>query len=314
MGHRRALAPALVLAALFLAALALGACDSSSTESADSGPALDDRTVTVGSYDFAESRLLAELYSQSMEARGVRVQRAYSLGPREFVAPALAAGLVEFVPEYAGTALQFATLGAGVPVASPAVTHDALRHTFAPRDVTVLEAAPAQDTNAFVVRRGVAQRYGLRRLSDLAAVAPRLVFGGPPECLGRRLCLRGLEDVYGVKFKEFVRLDAGGPLTHSALDDHVVDVALLFSTDPALQKSDVVALEDDRALQPSENVTPLVRTRVLERAGPGLRIAVDSVSQRLTTDALRDLNGQVSNDSADVSAVASRWLHAEGLT
>jgi osmoprotectant transport system substrate-binding protein len=312
MGDRRAIAPALVLTLILVAA-----CSSSSTPTVADRGALDDQTVTVGSYDFAESRLLAELYSQSMEARGFRVQRAFGLGPREFVAPSLAAGLVEFVPEYAGTSLQFATLGAGVPVASSAVTHDALRHAFAPRDVTVLDAAPAQDKNAFVVRRDVAERYGLQRISDLAAVAPRLIFGGPPECPGRRLCLRGLEQVYDAKFKEFVRLDAGGPLTHSALDDGIVDVALLFSTDPALRRDDLVELEDDRALQPSENVTPLIRTGLLEREGPRLRAAVDDVSERLTTDVLRELNAQVSTDSAgvaDVADVASRWLRAEGLT
>ena len=76
---------------------------------------LHDKVVTVGSFDFAESRLLAEIYSQALEAAGIRVRRAFGLGPREFVAPALAVGLVEFVPEYAGTALRFLSLGTATP-------------------------------------------------------------------------------------------------------------------------------------------------------------------------------------------------------
>ena len=107
---------------------------------------------------------------------------------------------------------------------------------------------------------------------------PDLTIGGPPECERRALCLAGLEHIYGLKFKEFVPLDAGGPLTHAALADGVVDVALLFTTDPALASSDLVVLADDRALQPAENVTPLVRTRRVERAGPALAAAVDAVS------------------------------------
>lgn len=273
-----------------------------------------DRTITVGSFDFAESELLGELYSQAMEARGFRVRRAFALGPREFVAPALVTGLVDFLPEYAGTALQFATLGNRTADAQLAQTHEALRRSLSSKDVSVLDAAAAQDANAFVVRRVLAERYDLHDISDLATVAPRLTFGGPPECASRKLCLAGLKATYGVEFKSFIKLDAGGPLTHAAIDDGAVDVALLFTTDPALDRGDLVELRDDRALQPSENVTPLIRTSLLERNGPMLATAVDEVSARLTTDALRSLNAQIGDDSARVAAVAERWLEDEGLT
>ena len=146
--------------------------------------------------------------------------------------------------------------------------------------MTALEAAPAQDANAFVVKRETAERYGLRRLSDLTGVAPELTFGGPPECR-EAVVPRRLKDVYGLEFSEFVSLDAGGPLTREALDDDVVDVALLFTTDPALTNPDLVQLEDDRGLQPAENVTPLVRTAVADRWGPALVRATNAVSERL---------------------------------
>src|SRR5439155_20388776 len=113
-------------------------------------------------------------YSQALERRGVEVHRTFDLGPREFVAPALAAGMVELVPEYAGTAVQFRSIGTNVPPQDPARTHDALVATLEGSRVQALAAAPAQDTNTFVIRRTVAEREGVRKLSDLVAAAARL--------------------------------------------------------------------------------------------------------------------------------------------
>ncbi|HEX5588416.1 MAG TPA: ABC transporter substrate-binding protein, partial [Acidimicrobiia bacterium] len=221
-------------------------------------------------------------------------------------------GLIELVPEYAGTALRFASLGADADATDVASTQDELGRLMATHHVSVLAPAPAEDANVFVVRRETAERHGLVALSDLAPVAARLTFGGPPECPRRPFCLMGLERVYGVSFDEVVSLDAGGPLTKQALRTRVVDVALLFSTDPDTARDDVVQLVDDRLLQPAENVTPLVRTETLERFGPSLRTAVDAVSARLTTEALRTLNTEVAGGTS-VRAVAARWLRSEGL-
>ena len=98
-----------------------------------------------------------------------------------------------------------------------------------------------------------------------------MTFGGPAECAERPLCLRGLEDVYGIRFEEFVALDAGGPLTAQALNDGTIDVGLLFSSDPTLRAGTLVDLRDDRDLQPAENVTPVVSQAALETFGPGSR-------------------------------------------
>jgi osmoprotectant transport system substrate-binding protein len=305
-GSRRA--PALG-SALILLLTVLGCASSSSptTGQADS-PALSDNAITVASFDFAESRLLAEIYSQALEAGGYRVRRAVGLGPREFVAPALSRGLVELVPEYAGAALQFLSLGADAPTASVAATHEALRRAAARGHITTLAPAPAQDANTFVVTRETATDKQLDRLSDLAGVAADLTFGGPPECPTRALCLAGLEEVYGLSFKEFVRLDTGGPVTHQALQNGNVDIALLFTTDPAIGDADLVELADDRGLQPAENITPLIRTEVVDRWGPPLTALIDGVSEGLTTRGLRELNGQVAADGADLPAIAARWL------
>jgi osmoprotectant transport system substrate-binding protein len=266
--------------------------------------------VTVASFDFAESRLLAEIYAQALERAGLRVRRAFGLGPRELVAPALREGLIDVVPEYAGTAVQFLSVGRAHPEADAAVTHAALVHALQGTVAQALAPAPAQDTNAFVVRREVAERLGLTRMSDLRAVSRQLTFGGPPECATRPLCLDGLRKVYGIEFAEVVPLDAGGRLTHQALDTGIVDVALLFSTDPAIGTGDLVELVDDRALQPAENVTPIVRRDAVDRSGTRLVTALDAVSARLDTDTLRSLNARA--DASDsVRSTATRWLDDE---
>jgi osmoprotectant transport system substrate-binding protein len=178
------------------------------------------------------------------------------------VAPALAGGLIEFLPEYTGTALRFSSLGDVEPADDLATAAAQLAAALADADVTVLEPAPAEDANAFVVTRETAARLGLERLSDLAPVAADLVFGGPAACPSRPLCLAGLRRVYGIRFADVVELDAGGPMTKQALRSNAVDVALLFTSDPALGDGRYVALDDDRALQPAENIVPLVRSEL----------------------------------------------------
>ncbi len=276
--------------------------------------ALNDDAITVGSFAFPESILLAELYSQALEASGFRVERAVGLGPREFVGPALHAGLIELVPEYGGTAVAYFSAGDVAPSADPASNHRALEDVVAGTSIAALDAAPAQNTNTFVVSEQTAREHQLTTLSDLSRVAPELVLGGPPECVTRPLCQVGLREVYGLEFADFVALEAGGPVTHQALSDGFVDVALLFSTDPELV--DYVELTDDRHLQPAENVTPLVRTEIVERWGGEVVTVINAVSHEIDTDALRQLNASdAANAGADdVAAIAAGWLQSRGLT
>lgn len=291
----------------------LVATTSCGSGSGDAEPsALGDDAVSIGSFNFSESELLAELYAQAIERAGFPVRRQFGIGPRELVSPALASGLVELVPEYAGTALQFLSLGAESPSADPSTTHTALLTTAAQRGLVALDPAPAQNANEFVVTRDLAQRLALHDLSDLSAAAGDLTFGGPPECPTRPLCLAGLRRVYGISFETIVSLDAGGPMTQEALSEDYVDVALMFSTDPAIESQGLVALRDDLNLQPAENVTPLAHADVLEQFGPDLVAVIDSVSRRLTTRDLRDLNARI-GAGTPVADAASAWLDAQGL-
>ena len=163
---------------------------------------LGDDAITVGSFGFAESVLLAEIYSQALEAGGYRVERAFGLGPREFVGPALSTGLIELVPEYAGSALAFRSLRSSEPTADVIATHDGLagrarRHRRHRAGRRHRRRTPTRSSS----RAATARRHDLAELSDLAGVAGDLVFGGPPECELRPLCLLGLQERYGVRFR-----------------------------------------------------------------------------------------------------------------
>jgi osmoprotectant transport system substrate-binding protein len=290
-------------------AFALAACIGSSTPAED---ARGDDAITVASFNFPESVLLAEIYAQAIEGAGMRVEREPSLGPRELVMPALLQGLVEFVPEYAGSGLQFLA-GDGSTSPDHEINHQRFAERLATLDVTALDASPAEDQNGFAVTAETARRYGLRTLSDLARVSRELVFGGPPECTRRPFCIPGLERSYGITFGQvYSNLDTGGPRTVSALAEGTVDVALLFTSDGAIDLNDFVLLEDDLRLQPAENVTPVIGTGVLDHFGPSLADTVNAVSALLSTGELRTMNAEIAR-GANPEQIASRWLASSGL-
>jgi osmoprotectant transport system substrate-binding protein len=270
--------------------------------------------ITVGSFDFPERVLLAYLYAGALSARGYPVRFLPDVGSRELVDPALMAGLVQLVPEYTASALEFVSLGRAHATSSVAATARTLAIWMGARGVIAAQPAPAQDANAIVVTGAVAARYGLHRLSDLASVAPRLVFGGAPECAERPDCLPGLRRVYGLRFRAFVALDAGGPLTRQALESGDISVALLFTTDPAIAAQHLVVLAGNRGLQSAENVVPVLRQATADRYGPGLLAVLNAVSAPLSTAVLTELNTQVELDGSDPRAVAERWLASQGLT
>jgi osmoprotectant transport system substrate-binding protein len=278
-----------------------------------SAPATDPDAVVIAAFDFPESQLLVELYGQVLEGAGVPVHRELGLGTREFVQPALQQGLVDLVPEYGGSALTFVTLGAVEPTADEERTHQELVRALEGRGITVLPASPAQDRNGLAVTGATAAEFGLRTISDLEPHAADMVFGGPPECADRPLCLPGFEDIYRLKFSEFLPLDAGGPLTLQALRSNTVDAAVVFTSDGVAERDGLVILEDDLHLQPAENVTPLVRTETLRRFGPSMTEALNAVSAALTTEELRAMNAEIAVDGRTPAAVAADWLRREGL-
>ena len=269
--------------------------------------------IVVGSFDFSESVLLAEIYATALEESGFPVDRQLDLGSREIVQPALEQDRIDLVPEYLGTAVTFVTLGRVEATSSASEMHDVLEKELARRGIAVLDYARAQDKNGIVVTQETAMRLNLIRISDLVPFSPDLDFGGPPECAERPTCLAGLEAVYGMDFRSFHSLDVGGPETVAALKGGEVDVALLFTTDPSISLNDFTLLVDNRRLQPAENVVPIVRQETIDKHGEDVVKVLDSVTSRLTTDVLRELNGRVALGGQQPSTVAKHWLRAQGL-
>jgi osmoprotectant transport system substrate-binding protein len=270
-------------------------------------------SIVVASFNFPESEILAELYGQALRARGYPVELVARLGAREVVEPALEQGKVDLVPEYLGTALTFIDPGGLAPSGDPDTTHARLRQAFATRGVSVAAFAPAEDRNGFVVTGDLARRRGLKRISDLAPLAGRLTFGGPPECRDRPLCLKGLRDRYGLEFARFQAMPSRR-VTADALETGEIDVGMIETTDASQIGQDLVQLEDDRGLQPAENVVPVVRRQVVDRYGPGLVRLLDAVSAQLTTAELTGLNRQVAVDDQPPGGVAAGWLRAHPVS
>ena len=304
-GGRRKLAVGLITLVLLVAG-----CD---RDQAPARPPEDPRrpTIQLASFDFPESELLAQLYGQALVEHGFPVEQVVQLGAREVVAPALEQGKVDMVPEYLGSALNFLNDRDRVATADQALTHARLEQAFAPRGVSVLAYAPAQDRNGFVVTGDMARRRGLEKLSDLVPMAGQLSFGGPPECAQRALCLKGLEDVYKLRFKRFEAMPSRS-VTAAALQTGEIDVGMIDTTDPNLAKSDLIQLADDKRLQPADNVVPVVRRVVLDAYGPPLVRLVNAVSAQLTTPELAKLNLQVA-DGRPAAEVAAGWLRAHTI-
>ena len=168
------------------------ACGSGSADHAD-GAAQHGAVITVGSFDFPESVLLADIYADALTTQGFPVRVLPDLGPRELVDPALMSGLVQVVPEYSGSALEFVSLGRQPATSDVTATGRALAEQAAGRGLVAGRPSAAQDANVIVVTAATAARYGLRSVAGLARVAPRLAFGGPPECPEEVYCLLGLK-------------------------------------------------------------------------------------------------------------------------
>jgi len=244
------------------------------------------------------------MYAQALESEGLLVVRLGPVGPREIVAPALELDQIDLVPEYIGSAAAF--WGASDTNPDPEAARADLDGLLSEHGLTTLAASPAQDQNVFVALAEAAESAEIDSLTDLAEVAGSLRFGGPPECVDRPLCLAGLEEVYGIRFAEFVSQRTLA-FTAEALKRDEIDVGLLFSTSPELADPELAALDDDRGLQPAENVIPVIRSAALAHWGDEVETTLDRLSAQLTTIDLRFLNARVANGEA-IGDLAAEWL------
>ena len=299
-----------VLGAIPLALLmVLGACGSGEDEQ-PGAQTQQKGTLTVGvSAAFAENQIVAEMYAQVLENAGYTVNRQLDIQSREVSQPALESGKIDVKPEYLGTLLLFLDPDAKAS-GDPAAEAEQLKPLLEEKGVTLLNFSQANDTNAFVVTRETASRYGLTKMSDLEPVAGRLTLGAPPECPKRPFCIPGVKRVYGAEFGKFEPIGACDAATAEALDAGRIDVALLCSTQSIIVEKGWVVLEDDKVLQQADNIAPIVRTEVVNQEITNL---LNAVSAKLNTQNIIQLNKRVEIDKEDPADVAQEFLEQNGL-
>ncbi len=303
-----------------VAMVALSSCSALQGDSETAGTDVgggDKGTLQVAAYNFGESQIVANVYAGALNAAGEPAE-VKTLTNREIIIPAAEDGQIQVVPEYAGTLTEFLNKQVNGPdaeaLASPDidVTIKNLRKLGDQVGLVVLNPAEARNQNAFAVRQEFAQEHNLKTLTQLGAYSQQnpVSVGGPPECPARPFCLIGLEDTYDVKVSEFVSLDAGGPLTKSALQQGIVDVGLVLTSDGALEQFGLVILADDKNLQASDNITPVVNAKADNDA---INKTLNAVSAKLTQESLRQMNYEVDWERMDPAVVAQNWLKANGL-
>lgn len=263
--------------------------------------------IIVGSADFTESQLIASIYSQALQAKGVSVKEQFNIGSREVYIQALKDGSIDLVPEYSGALLSYLD-----PKSTAATTESVIGElkTKLPSGISMLTSSAAEDKDVVAVTQATADKYKLKTISDLAPVAGELVLGGPAEWKTRQQGVVGLRDVYGLNFKDFVSLDAGGTLTMTALTNGQIQAGDLFSTDPGLKANKLVALEDNKHLFAAENVVPLIKEG---KQNDTVTKTLDAVSAKLTTDDLISMNAEAATGT-NLADIAKKWLAGAGIS
>jgi osmoprotectant transport system substrate-binding protein len=296
-----------------VALLVLAACGSSSNPTTPAGSgggssSAPSDTIVVGSANFQENVVLADIYADALKAKGIKVSTKLNIGSRETYIPALKDGSIDLIPEYSGVLLQYFDKSA--TAVSSADVYAALQKAV-PAPLSVLDQSQAQDKDAIVVTKATADKYHLTSIADLAAVAGKLTLGAPPEFQTRGDGIPGLKKYYNVTFKTFRKLDAGGPLTENGLKNGQIDAGDIFTTDPLIAQNGWVVLADPKNLYTAQNVLPLINS---SKASDTVKSVLNAVSAKLTTDDLISLNQKVQMDKQDPDAVAKAWLSTAGLS
>jgi osmoprotectant transport system substrate-binding protein len=317
MRLQRMLATAIASAAL----VALSGCGSddntleqqggSSTGGGDKG------AVTVGGQDFTESQIMAAIYQQLLEKDGFTVTTKL-VTTRDVYIPELSKGNVDIVPDYLAGITDFLNTeenGADAELVSshdPDATLAALKPLAEAKGISILPPSQATDQNAFFVTKEFADENHLKTLSDLAALGQSIKLAAPPDCEGRADCKGGLENVYGLNISKLVPLDFASSQMKDAVKSGEVDLGETGTTDGTLDDLGLVLLEDDKGIQPAQNLTPAVNSDFL-KANPDIEDMFNKLSETLTTDDLATMNTKVDLERQKPEDVANDFLTSKGL-
>ena len=266
-------------------------------------------SVVIGSANFPENEVLAEVYALALQAKGVKVTTKLNIGAREVYYPQVEKGAITIIPEYNGTLL---TVEADpTSTAKTTAQVDAALAAKLPSTLTVLNPAPAQDSDSITVTAATAAKYHLTSIADLKPYASSMVLGGPSEFTTRSDGIAGLKANYGLTFKSFDPLDESGPITLAALTSGKVQAADVFTTTPQITSDKLVSLTDPKNNFAAQNVIPLVYKPALTST---ISSTLNAVSAKLTTSALLALDVKVITDKEDYTTAAQDWLQSVGLS
>jgi osmoprotectant transport system substrate-binding protein len=309
--------------ALMLATAACGgdSLESSSPDTSGDGGAssggADKGSVVVGGQDFTESQVLAAIYQKLLESQGYTVQTKL-VTTRDVYLPELSSGGVDIVPDYLAGITDYLNTDKNGPDAPLVSSNDvdktlaALEPLAEAKGISILPPSDATDQNAFFVTQDFADENSLTTLSDLAAMGDPIKLGAPPDCEGRPDCEGGLTKVYGLKISEIVPLDFASAQVKDAVKNGEVTMGETGTTDGTLADAGLVLLEDDKGIQPAQNLTPAVNADFLE-ANPDLEDLFNQLSDALTTDDLAEMNLKVDAERQKASDVAEEFLTDKGL-
>jgi osmoprotectant transport system substrate-binding protein len=296
-------------AAALLAAICLvAACSNSDPLGAQTR---SPKSIVVGSGDFPESEIVAEIYAEALQANGFEIGRRMGIGSRETYVPALKDHSIDLVPEYIGNLLLYFA-----PDSTATMLDDVELELYKklPGDLSILTPSPASDTDTVTVTGGTARDWNLKTIGDLAAHSPDVRFGAPSAFETRPSGLPGLRQKYGLNIApgNFVAInDGGGAVTVRALVEGKVTAANIFSTSPAMLQNHLVALEDPQHNFLAGNIVPLVNS---QKKSDHLKDVLDAVSAKLTTAGLARLNAAVSGNSGiDPDQAARNWVRDNGF-
>jgi glycine betaine/choline ABC-type transport system substrate-binding protein len=314
----RRLGFAAALAALVLGVASCGGGGGSSTTASApvnlirSNPANGKTTITVGSKNFSEEFILAEVYAQALRAAGYNVKTRLDLGSEKVALKAVKDGQVSGYPEYTSTALGsfFHVPSSQIP-ANATRAYSEAKAALGREGIVAFPPTPFADSNAVGALATTARRLGLRDISDLTGKAQSLVLAGSPECRGRGDCLAGLEQSYGLRFKQFKPVAIGQ--RYAVLANGDANLSILFTSDAQLASfTKYTILRDDKRLIPPGNVTFLASKKLVDRAGPDLLATIAKVQGNLTLPVIQELNSRVDIGKQSPAAVARQYLTSLG--
>ncbi|GAA2907618.1 osmoprotectant transport system substrate-binding protein [Microbacterium keratanolyticum] len=301
----RARRSGLFIGALAAATLALTACGGGNpldtpTESSGGGEASD--TIVIGSQAYYSNEIIAEIYAQALEAAGHTVDRQFNIGQRDAYMPEIESGAIDLFPEYTGNLLEF--LDDSATATSSEDVYAALVEAL-PENLTALDYAEASDQDTYTVTKEFAAQHSLTTIADLAKAGVPLTIGAAPEFEQRPYGPAAAKEVYGVD----LAFSATGPTTLDALLEGAVQVADIYSADPAFETKDIVALEDPENMILASNVVPIASSDIAD----SIADVINAISAKLTVEQLVALNVQSTVDQKSSADIAKAWLTENGL-